>query len=813
MVRTDRDNRIPYERLTWRCDPAELNFRTTEEIDDSDSLFGQDRAMEAIRLAAEIPQHGFNLFVLGPAGTRRHFAVNEVLKSQAISMPTPDDWVYVNNFEAPHRPKALRLPAGTAQALKAEIDDLVDDLAIDIPALFESDDYQTTRRTIEEEYAQRQEEEMAAFAERVQEEQIALIRTPMGFMLVATRDGEVVKNEDFQKLPDDEQAAIEEKIATFQQELSKILRNAPKIDRERRHRIEQLNAELTGQVVTARVEETMRKFSDTAVLQDYLAALCKDMTANAEMFLAFATNTDEGPFPDKLRKAHRDPWFHPYMVNVMVAHPGDAEHGAPVQVEDLPTLDRLTGRIEHQSKMGALVTDFTMIKPGVLHRANGGYLVVDARRLLSEPMAWPALKQCLRTRTITIASMAERLSLLSTISLEPEPIPLETRVVLVGDRLLYALLVTLDPEFGELFKLEAEFEEDIKMTPDARDQFSRLVAVTARKHGLMPLDAGGVARAIDEAVRLTSDRSKLSLHLEAINDLLCEADHYARREAREYITSAHIAKAVSEKERRGSRIKDRVREAIARGTIMIDAAGDAVGQVNGLSVVGLGNYRFGRPSRITARTRLGGGKLVDIEREVELGGPLHSKGVLILAGYLSSTYALDMPFSLHASLVFEQSYGNIDGDSASAAELFALLSSLSDVPIRQSFAVTGSVNQTGEIQAIGGVNEKVEGFYEVCLDKGLTGDQGVLIPSSNLDHLLLRDDILQAVKDGRFHVYAIGTVNQGIEILTGRMAGSRRADGAFPPGSINARVEEKLANYASRLKELARHNDLSDTDK
>ena len=804
MTQLARDKQIPFERLVWRSDPEKLNIKSIKGIGGSGSLLGQDRAVEAIRLAAEIRHYDFNLFVLGPTGTRRRFAVQELLKDRAASMPVPDDWVYVNNFEAPHKPKALRLPAGTAQKLKAEIDDLVDDLAIDIPALFESDEYQSTCRAIDEEFTQRQEAEMAAFTERVNEQQIALIRTPMGFMLAASRDGEVVKNEDFAKLPEEEQEEIQDKIAKFQQELTEILRNVPKIDRERLHRIEQVNAELTDKIVSARVEETKSKFRGVDLLQEFLSDLCQDMIANAEMFLVYDSNTSDGPFPEKLRKAHRDPWFHPYMVNVIVAHSRDTETGAPIEVENLPTLDRMTGRIEHASKMGALITDFTMIKPGALHRANGGFLVLDARRILAEPMAWPSLKQCLRSRTITITSMAERLSLLSTISLEPEPIPLETRVVLIGDRLLYSLLITLDPEFGELFKLEAEFEGDITVTQETQEQFSQLVGVIAKNNDLLKLDAGGVARTLDEAVRLANDRSKISLHLETIKDLLCEADHYARSEKRKRITAADVGKAVSEKERRASRIKDRMREAVARGTIMIDTAGSEVGQVNGLSVIALGPYSFGRPSRITARTRLGGGGLVDIEREVELGGPIHSKGVLILAGYLCATYALDVPFSLHASLVFEQSYGNIDGDSASAAELFALLSSLSDVPIRQSLAITGSVSQTGRIQAIGGVTEKVEGFYDTCIDQGLTGDQGVLIPAANLDHLLLRDDILESVRKGEFRICAIETVDEGIEILTGLPAGSRRANGTFPPNTINARVEATLLEYAEKIKAMSR---------
>ncbi|WP_205627842.1 Lon protease family protein [Ruegeria marisrubri] len=802
---------VSLDRLKWRCDPAQFSFGTTEDLKEPGDLIGQDRAVDAINLAAGIRQCDFNVFVLGPSGTGRFRAVKELLKSHAQSLPAPDDLVYVNNFAAPHKPIALRLPPKTAQALKSEIEDLVDDLGIDIPNLFETDEYQATRRAIDEEFSEKQEAAMSEFAEKARQQNVALLRTPMGFMLAATKDGEVVKKEEFSTLPEKEQAEIEKKIVALQEELSEILRNVPRLERERRHRIEATNAEMTGQIVSARVDETVRKFKEIEAIQDFLKAVRDDMISNAEMFLATTQQNDNGPFPDEVRKAHRAPWFRRYMVNVIVSQEPDEEGHAPVVFEHLPTLDRLTGRIEHVSQMGALVTDFTMIKPGALHRANGGYLVLDARRLLAEPMAWTALKQCLQNRSITIISMAERLSLVSTTSLEPDPIPLDVRVVLIGDRLLYALLVTLDPEFSELFKIEADFEEDINLSPETSDQFVRLIGARARKNNLRPVDAGGVARLLDETTRRTGDRQKMSLHLGDIDDLLSEADHYASLDGQNRIRADDIRKAVEEKQRRSARIKERMREAVARKTILIDTDGEAVGQVNGLSVIGLGSFRFGRPSRITARTRLGAGKLVDIEREVELGGPLHSKGVLILSNYLATKYALDVPYSLHASLTFEQSYGGVDGDSASAAELFALISSLSEVPIQQGFAVTGSVNQGGLVQAIGGVNEKIEGFFETCVDQGLTGRQGVVIPASNLDHVMLRDDVFEAVEQGKFRIFAVETIDQGIEILTGREAGERRSDGTFPPGSINALVEDKLVSFAEKRREFAR-KDGEETD-
>jgi len=802
-ARTEPGQPIAPDRLRPACDPASLGFSTTEELEPLEGLIGQDRAMEAIRLAAGMRSSDFNLFVQGPPGIGRHDSVDTYLTKHAATLPEPDDWAYVNNFDAPHKPRALRLPPGVARKLKDEMEDVVDDLAIDIAALFESDEYQAANRGINEEFGEQQERAMAEFADKAKSENVALMRTPMGIMLAAIKDGEVVKTDRFDTLPEAEQKEIEEKINRLQTELSEILRNAPRLDRDRRRRIEALNAEMVGEVVSSRLREARDAFAGIDAVQEYLATVEEDMTGNAEMFLAVMQQQQQadGPFPESVHKAHSNPVFQRYMVNVMVTREDDEPRGAPLETEDLPTLDRLTGRIEHVQQMGALITNFMMIKPGALHRANGGYLVLDARRLLSEPMAWPALKQCLQSESITITSMGERLSLVSTTSLEPDPIPMNVRVVLIGDRMLYALLVTLEPDFAELFKLQADFEESIDRSDDAQALFARVIGARAAKDGLRPVSAAGVARLLDEAVRLAEDASKLSLHLGALSDLLREADHYAGENRRDRIEAEDVEHAVRQADRRASRIKDRMREMVHRKTILIDTEGAAVGQVNGLSVIGLGGYRFGRPSRITARTRMGSGKLIDIEREVELGGPLHSKGVLILSGYLSATFALDVPFSLQASLVFEQSYGGVDGDSASAAELFALISSLSGLPLDQGFGVTGSVNQNGEIQAIGGVNEKIEGFFETCLDQGLTGKQGVMIPAANVDHLMLRQDVVDAVRDGKFRVVAMQTIDEGLAVLTGRDPGARGADGAYPADSVNGLAEAKLRSFAEqRLK-------------
>lgn len=795
---------LPTDKLRQRCDPSTLPFKSTRELTEQSELVGQRRALDAIRLSAQISHRDFNLFVLGPNGTGRHTAIMKLLRDEAENRETPQDWVYVNNFEAAHKPKALCLPPGTALRLKQTMQHLIDDLGNEIPALFDSEEYQVQYRAFEQELGEAQEEAMADFSDRAQAENVALLRTPMGFMLTAIRDGKLVNNEEYQKLDEDEQAEIDEKIERLQEDLAAVMRQAPKLAKEHRKHVEDLNAQMVERAVSARVAEVETDLQNIEAVAEYLENVRQDMISNAELFLRAAAEKGDGPFPEAIQKFHRDPMFDRYVVNVLVPQESETRTGAPVVTEDLPTLDRVTGRIEHVSHMGSLVTNFTMIQPGALHRANGGYLVLDARRLLSEPYAWDALKRCLKNRAITITSMAERLSLVSTTSLEPDPIPLNLRVVLVGDRKLYALLVMLDPEFSELFKLQADFEDVVDRTGDNEVLFARLVGAFALREGSRPMTAKGVARLLDEAVRLAEDSQKLSLRLGALSDFMREADHYARGRDSEHIDDSDIERAIAEKDRRASRVKDRMQEAIARETVLINTDGQQVGQINGLSVIGLGDFRFGRPSRITARVRMGAGKLVDIEREVDLGGPLHSKGVMILSGYLTSTYALDVPFSLHASLVFEQSYSEIDGDSASSAELYALLSALAELPIRQGLAVTGSVNQTGEIQAIGGVNEKIEGFFDICAERGLTGDQGVLIPRSNVGHLMLRPDVVAAAEAGKFRVIPVETIDQGIAILTGADAGQRGGDGAFPKGTVNAMVEARLRGFAETRKAFAR---------
>ena len=626
------------------------------------------------------------------------------------------------------------------------------------------------------------------------------MRTPSGVGFAPMHEGEVISPDAFQALPEEKRHRIEHEVETLQAELQVVMRELPALVRESRRRLHEYNREVTRFAVEHLIDELRKAHAGLENVVAYFDAVQDDIIENFNAFV----RPDEGePAPGQAPPVAGmlGTPFERYAVNVVVDR--RAEKGSPVVYEDHPTHQRLLGDAEHVAHLGALVTDFTLIKPGALHRANGGHLIVDALRLLQQPFAYDALKQALRAREIRIESPGRALSMISTRSLEPEPIPLNVKVVLIGDRMLYYRLSRLDPDFDDLFKVAADFEDRVERTDDNAMLYARLIATLAKDNGLKPLDREGVARALEHGARLAGDAERLSVRIESIADLLREADYWSGQAGKDVIGAADLQRAIDAQVRRANRIQERMEEDIQRGTILIDTAGASVGQVNGLSVIQLGNYAFGRPIRITARVRPGKGEVIDIEREVELGGPLHSKGVLILSGFLGARFAAERPLSLSASLVFEQSYGGIDGDSASSAELYALLSALAEAPIRQSLAVTGSVNQYGEVQAIGGVNEKIEGFFDVCKLRGLTGEQGVLIPASNVKHLMLRADVVEAVARGEFHVYPIETIDQGIECLTGVAAGERDAEGRLAEGTINHKVEARLGDFAEKLRAFA----------
>lgn len=779
------------EALAHRCDAAALGFETTADLADLTDVLGQDRAVSAIRFGMGIRHDGYNLFALGPPGVGKHSVVEDFVRAAAKDLPRAPAWCYVNDFDQSHRPRVLQLPSGRAVQLRQDLTQLVEDLGTSIPGAFESDDFRARRQEIEEEFRELQEETLSGLQEKAQERGIALIRTPAGLAFAPLRDGEVLPPDDFHKLPKEEQERVGEEVEALQEELRKTLDLVPQWKRSARERMKELTRTVTEAAVKHLIDELIGKWSDLPVVVAHLETVRKDVVDNADQFLVDEAKQEKTPMAPLLMgdaRARR------YQVNVLVDH--DDAAGAPVVYEDHPTYANLVGRVEHRAQFGALVTDFHLIKPGALHRANGGYLILDARRLLQNPYAWEGLKRALRSREVRIESLEQALSMASTVSLEPEPIPLELKVVLIGDRMLYHLLSELDPDFDDLFKVVVDFEEDMARTDEGVQLYARLLASMARRAKLRPLHCTAVARVVERSARDSGDSDRLSTLVRGLGDLLREADFVAAQAGADLVRGEHVLGAVAAQQHRVGRVRERMQKSVDDGIVLLQTSGSAVGQINGLSVIQIGGHAFGRPARITARVRLGSGEVVDIERKVELGGPLHSKGVLILGGYLAGTFLTNRPLSLWASLVFEQSYGGVDGDSASSAELYALLSALAEAPISQALAVTGSVNQHGEVQAIGGVNEKIEGFFEVCVSRGLTGEQGVLIPASNVRHLMLRDDVVDAVRAGKFQVWPVTTIAEGIELLTGVPAGVRGKGGRFPKGTINARVEARLKSFA-----------------
>lgn len=780
---------LPAERLARRADLSAITFDTTAELAPIELPVGQERALDAVRFGARIEHVGFNLFVIGSPGSDMDRTVKAMLEAKARDEPVPPDWVYVHNFAAPQKPRAMQLPPGRGPQLRDAIRDLIKDLEVALPAAFESQDYQARRGAIDESFRRKQEEAFGALTREAGERSVAVVRTPFGFGIAPLKDGEVLKPELFNALPEEERTRVQATLQEFEKKLEAILHSIPRWDKQRRDEIRALNRDTARFAVGHSIDETQTRFTDLPQVLEHLEAMRADLLDNVGAFVAPAQASD-----GEEEWATTGP-LDRYEVNVLVTHPADAA-GAPVVEELHPTLGNLVGRIEHEWHRGVMVTSFRRLKPGALHQANGGYLLLDVRSVLIEPFSWLALKRTLRAQQIKIERVDDLLGLTTTVSLEPDPIPLDVKVVLYGERLLYYLLAEYDPELAEHFKVLADFEDSFDRGASNEAAYARLVASIAQQAKLRPFDRGAVARIIERASRLADDAGKLSLRVDPLRDLLAESDFWAGEAGRAVVGAADVERAIAEQIRRASRLRERMLESTLREIALIDTTGRRVGQVNGLSVLELGGYAFGRPSRISARVRPGAGKVVDIEREVALGGPIHAKGVLILAGFLGGRYALDVPLSLHASLVFEQSYGGVEGDSASTAELCALLSALAELPLRQDLAITGSVNQAGEVQAIGGVNEKIEGFFDLCAARGLTGTQGVLIPLSNVQHLMLRADVIEACAAGRFAVWPVRTVDEAIALLTGVAAGERAADGSFAPGSVNARVEARLREFA-----------------
>jgi lon-related putative ATP-dependent protease len=790
------DNKIkPLEtaQLYRHCGTAHLAFKTTAELEDLSEIVGQARAMEAIRFGVAVHHDGYNMFVLGPAGAGHYELVRRELESAAAAKPASPDWCYVNNFEQPHKPRAISLPTGRGAQFQHHMRLFVEELRSVIPAAFESDEYHNRIEAMNEELKKRQEKEVEEFGKAARAQGIALVQTPTGFALAPLKNDEVITPDEFDKLPEEEQKQLNQKIQQLEEQLHKIIHQFPRWRREHQTKIREFNRETVALAVGHLVDELRAQYSDLPEVMAFLDATQADIVENAgELREPVSTEGMEGV--TTVSPLQR------YQVNLLVGN--CTKPGAPVEFENHPTYPNLIGRIEYIAHMGTLVTNFALIKPGALHRANGGYLVLDVSKLLMQPYAWEGLKRALQSHEIRIESLGEMFGLASTLTLQPQPIPLDIKLVLFGERLFYYLLYQLDPDFAELFKVAADIEDEVERSEDNSMLYARMIATLARKHELRAFERGAVARLIEHGARLAGDAGKLLTHVRSLSDLLIEAEHFAAAAKRETVVAADVQDAIDAQIHRADRLRKQHLESILDGTLLIDTTTRQIGQINGLSVIGLGNYMYAQPTRITATARLGEGNVIDIEREVDLGGAIHSKGVLILTSFLATRYSHSMPLSLNASLVFEQTYGMVEGDSASLAELCALLSALADLPIDQGQAVTGSINQYGQVQPIGAVNEKIEGFFEVCNARGLTGKQGVLIPAANVKHLMLRRDVVEAVEAGRFRVYGVADVDEAMELLTGVPAGHPDENGQVPEGSVNDLVATQLVRLSLMRKEF-----------
>lgn len=786
------------DQLYHRCDLSQFGFRSTADLSPDFAALGQERAMDAINFAVGMPHPGYNLFVSGSTGIGRRELVTRTIKERATRGEAPQDWVYVHNFERSHEPKMLNLPKGLGQALSHDMQRLVEQLLIRIPATFKSDDYRNRVQELTDEFEQREENEFKALGEKAHEDQVTLMRTPAGYTLGPLKDGKLMTPDQFKALPEEEQDRIKAALERLNAELTNLVRELPKLQQEQREAIKALEDEVTHSIIDPALSELREKYGAQPPVLAFLDQVHQDMIENVDDFFA-QEKEDNAKTP--LHKLAKGDSFRRYHINLLVSHV--SEDGSPLVMEDIPSYQNLVGRIEYRSYLGTLSTDFSLIQPGALHRANGGYLIVDAQKLLSYPFAWEGLKRALRNHEIRIDPLEKMYGISGTRSLEAEPMPLNVKVILIGERRLYYLLKAYDPEFGNLFKIYADFNEQLDRSRANIESYLGLITQLVREEALAPFALSGLERVIEQSSRRVDDSAKLSLNRGQLVDLLREASYCATQSGASEVTAEHVSQALKLARTRSAQYSELIQEQIERGTVMVASSGSAVGQGNGLSVFQMGDQRFGKPARISATARLGQGKLIDIERETELGGPIHSKGVMILANCIGARYARNAPLSLHASLVFEQSYGMVDGDSASAMELCVLLSAISGLPIRQSLAVTGSINQQGDIQAIGGVNEKIEGFFELCRNRGLNGSQGVVIPKTNVDHLILDPEVVNACRANRFSIYAVSTLDELIELLFERKPGRADADGRYPPSSVNGRVQQQLLDWTEQARKLS----------
>jgi lon-related putative ATP-dependent protease len=798
MKETSMDYEVPIDKLRNACDPQEFGFAATDSVEPLVGIVGQERALRALRFGLSMENEGFNIYVAGWPGSGRTSAVMSFLGEVAKRKPTPPDWCYVNNFADPYYPKAIRLSPGQGRQFSHDVHTLISEIRDRIPLAFESEQYTQKREAVLGALEQQRQAILAA-AERVAQQKGFTIQTsPSGLALVPLKDGRAVTEEEFVALGEEKRKEIASQRTLAESEVGVAMKQARLPEKRAEERLQEMDREVALSAIRPLVNELKDKYQASADVVSYLAAVQDSVQDNLS---AFQDQEQEEPASPE-SEASAATFWRQYEVNVMVDH--SEVQGAPVLIELNVTYYNLFGRIEREAEFGALVTDFTMLKAGALHRANGGYIVLPVEGLLTNAQAWDGLKRALRSQQISIEDVAEQTGTVAVKSVRPEPIPLQVKVILIGDPTSYSFLYHSDPDLEELFKVKAHFDVSMKRTPENVHAYVAFFSTLCRKESLRPLRRDAAARLIEYGSWLAEDQEELSTHFARIADTVREANLYAGQDGAAHITRQHIQKAIDERVHRSDMLQQHMREEMLKGAMLIDTDGAVVGQVNGLTVLSMGDYEFGYPTRITAAAGQGRDGVLDIDREADLDGPVHTKGVLTLSGYLLQKYAQDKPLTLSAHLTFEQSYDEVEGDSASSSELYALLSALADLPIQQGIAVTGSVNQHGQVQAIGAVNEKVEGFFDLCKARGLTGRQGVVIPESNVRNLMLKEEVVTAARDGMFHVYAVQSVDQGLAILTGVEAGVRAADGQYPSGTVHAKVDARLCALVRGIEEFGK---------
>jgi lon-related putative ATP-dependent protease len=791
------------EQVRDRCDPNLFECDSTAELEPTDSIIGQERALSALKFGLNIHKPGFNIYVSGPAGTGKTTVIKSFLETLASQKETPPDWCYVHNFRDPYCPRALKMPAGAGVGLQKDMKHAIESARRSLVQAFSSKEYDERRSEIVTELNHKRETVLNAISEKAKEKGLLLKATQVGLILLpASQQGEPMSDEDYQQLSEDAKEVLSNARDELNKELKDRITELQAEENAVEQKLEETDRGVASYATDRIFQELKNNYSNLPQVVSYLEEVKQDITENYERFKADQKPQSTDPMFVAIQEQARRRALQNYEVNVIVDNSG--LEGAPAIVELNPTFNNLFGLIEKEAQFGALYTDFTMIRGGSLHKANGGYLALRIEDLLTNFQSWEGLKRTLRDEKLAIEEIGERLGFVATKTLRPEPIPLDIKILIIGEPFFYYLLLQADFQFQELFKVKADFDSQMDKTEANLKEYATVLCRLCQEENLRHLRSDALARIMEYSSRLSGDRNKLSTLFANIADIIREANFWSGENGTELIAAEHIEQAVEQRVYRSNLIQQRINEMIETGMIKIEIDNESVGQVNGLSIIDLGDFAFGRPSRITASVSVGREGLIDIEREAKLGGRLHTKGVMILNGYINEKYARDIPLSLSARLVFEQSYEEVEGDSASSTELYALLSQLSGVPVKQGVAVTGSVNQKGEVQAIGGINEKIEGFFEICRNRGLNGHQGVLIPASNIRNLMLKDAIADAIREGTFHVYPVSTIDEGIEVLTGESAGKRLDDGNFESGSINDLVQKRLINLAEKLRDFSK---------